>query len=165
MKKIIVAGGCFWGVEAYFKQLKGIMDSSVGYVDGNMPQPTYALVCDGVATHTEACHLTYDASMISLESIMEHLFRICNPFSKYKQGNDVGGQYRTGIYFLDDRDEETIHRFMASFFKDDLKRVQTDVKKAIDYVEAETYHQDYLDKHPNGYCHVNLGLAKQEERK
>jgi peptide-methionine (S)-S-oxide reductase len=165
MKKIIVAGGCFWGVEAYFKQLKGILDSSVGYVDGNMDNPTYALVCDGVATHTEACELNYDENIISLESILEHLFRICNPFSKYKQGNDIGGQYRTGVYFYDDEDEVRIRKFMKSFFKDDFVRVQTDVKKAMDYVEAETYHQDYLDKVPNGYCHVNLGLAKVEEKK
>jgi peptide-methionine (S)-S-oxide reductase len=165
MKKIIVAGGCFWGVEAYFKQLKGIIDSSVGYVDGNMDKPTYKLVCDGVATHTEACALDYDETLISLENILEHLFRICNPFSKYKQGNDVGGQYRTGVYFYDDSDENRIRVFMKSFFKDDFLRVQTDVKKALDYVEAETYHQDYLDKVPNGYCHVNLGLAKVEEKK
>jgi len=165
MKEIYVAGGCFWGVEAYFKQLKGIVKTSVGYIDGNMSQPTYEMVCDGRASHAEACYLAYDPNEISLDSICEHLFRISNPFSKYKQGNDVGRQYRTGIYFVDQEDEVVVLDFMKLFFKADFVKVQTEVKHAIDYVLAEPYHQNYLDKNPNGYCHVNLGLAKKDERK
>ena len=165
MKKIVVAGGCFWGVEAYFKQLKGIIDSSVGYIDGNTDRPTYEDVCNGKATHAEACELTYDPNILSIPMILEHLFRICNPFSKYRQGNDVGRQYRTGVYFYDQDDETTIVDFMKSYFNHDYDNVQTDVKQATDYVLAEAYHQDYLDKNPNGYCHVNLGLATKEERK
>lgn len=165
MKEIYVAGGCFWGVEAYFKQLKGIINTSVGYIDGNVSNPTYEMVCDGRASHAEACYLSYDPNLISIETICEHLFRISNPFSKFKQGNDVGRQYRTGIYFVDDEDESIILTFMKSFFKEDYRRVQTEVKKAVDYALAETYHQDYLDKNPGGYCHVNLGLAKEDERK
>jgi peptide-methionine (S)-S-oxide reductase len=165
MKELYVAGGCFWGVEAYFKQLKGIVKTSVGYIDGNMNQPTYEMVCDGRASHAEACYLSYDPNEISLESICEHLFRISNPFSKFRQGNDVGRQYRTGIYYVDDDDEMMIKNFMKSYFKDEYSRVQTEVKKALDYALAETYHQNYLDKNPHGYCHVNLGLAKEDERK
>jgi peptide-methionine (S)-S-oxide reductase len=165
MKKIVVAGGCFWGVEAYFKQLKGIIDSSVGYIDGNLKNPTYRLVCDGIATHAEACDLTYDENVVSLEAVLEHLFRICDPFSKNKQGHDIGRQYRTGIYFYDDEDEIRIKDYMTSYFSSDYPKVQTEVKKAVDYVLAEEYHQDYLDKNPNGYCHVNLGLAKDNEKK
>jgi peptide-methionine (S)-S-oxide reductase len=165
MKEIYVAGGCFWGVEAYFKQLKGIIDTSVGYIDGNRPNPTYEMVCDGRASHAEACYLSYDPKEISLESLCEHLFRISNPFSKFKQGNDVGRQYRTGIYFVDDEDEHVVLNFMKTFFNHEIDKVQTEVKKALDYALAETYHQKYLDKNPNGYCHVNLGLAKKEERK
>jgi len=165
MKKIYVAGGCFWGVEAYFKQLKGIINTSVGYIDGNISNPSYEMVCDGRASHAEACYLSYDPNLISIETICEHLFRISNPFSKFKQGNDVGRQYRTGIYFVDDEDESIILTFMQSFFKEDYPRVQTEVKKAVDYALAEVYHQEYLDKNPGGYCHVNLGLAKEHERK
>ena len=165
MKKIYVAGGCFWGVEAYFKQLKGIMNTSVGYIDGNISNPSYEMVCDGRASHAEACYLSYDPNLISIETICEHLFRISNPFSKFKQGNDVGRQYRTGIYFVDDEDESIILTFIQSFFKEDYPRVQTEVKKAVDYALAEVYHQEYLDKNPGGYCHVNLGLAKEHERK
>ena len=165
MKKIIVAGGCFWGVEAYFKQLKGIRESSVGYIDGNTPSPTYEDVCRGTASHAEACELTYDETVIGIPEICEHLFRICNPFSRFRQGNDVGRQYRTGIYYFDDAERDVILNYMKDYFKDDYEKVQTDVKPALDYVLAEAYHQDYLDKNPNGYCHVNLGLPKAEEKK
>lgn len=165
MKKIVVAGGCFWGVEAYFKQLKGITDSSVGYIDGNTSSPTYEDVCHGRATHAEACELTYDETILNVEAICEHLFRICNPFSKFRQGNDVGRQYRTGIYFYEPSDEARINAFMKQYFDKDYENVQTDVKEAKDYVLAEAYHQDYLDKNPQGYCHVNLNLAKETEKK
>ena len=117
MKEIYVAGGCFWGVEAYFKQLKGIVKTSVGYIDGNISNPTYEMVCDGRASHAEACNLHYDPNLISIESICEHLFRISNPFSKFKQGNDVGRQYRTGIYFVDDEDESIILSFYKIIFQ------------------------------------------------
>jgi peptide-methionine (S)-S-oxide reductase len=164
MKQIIVAGGCFWGVEAYFRQLKGIEDTSVGYIDGNMKSPTYDMVCNGQATHAEACALTYDPKVLTIEKILDHLFRIIDPFSRFKQGHDVGMQYRTGVYYLDDEDEALIQNSFIKYFKDDIKRVKTHIKKATDYVLAENYHQRYLDKNPNGYCHVNLGLAKEEER-
>ena len=105
MKKIVLAGGCFWGVEAYFAQLKGVLDTSVGYVDGNMKNPTYDDVCHGIATHAEACMITYDPTVISLNQVLDQFFRIINPFSLNKQGHDVGKQYRSGIYFIDKEDE------------------------------------------------------------
>jgi methionine-S-sulfoxide reductase len=165
MKKIVLAGGCFWGVEAYFAQLKGIIDTSVGYVDGNMKNPSYEDVCHGVASHAEACMVTYDPSLISLEQVLDQFFRIINPFSINKQGHDVGRQYRSGVYFIDQVDEEKVVEFMKHYFKNDYSKVQTKVKPCLDYDLAEMYHQDYLKKNPGGYCHVNLGLAKKEEKK
>ena len=165
MKSIVLAGGCFWGVEAYFQQLKGVTDTSVGYVDGNKKNPTYQEVCNGIATHTEACQVVYDENVISLTSILDHFFRIINPFSINRQGHDVGAQYRSGIYLDQLEDLETIESFMRTYFKDDLKKVQTKIKVNKDYDLAELYHQDYLKKNPGGYCHVNLGLAKAEEKK
>lgn len=165
MKKIVLAGGCFWGVEAYFAQLKGIIDTSVGYVDGNMKNPTYDDVCHGIATHAEACMITYDPHVISLSQVLDQFFRIINPFSLNKQGHDVGKQYRSGIYYLDNEDEPLIIEYMKTYFKDKYSKVQTKVKPCLDYDEAEAYHQDYLVKNPGGYCHVNLGLAKAEEKK
>ncbi|TNF06534.1 MAG: peptide-methionine (S)-S-oxide reductase [Bacillota bacterium] len=165
MKSIVLAGGCFWGVEAYFQQLKGVTDTSVGYVDGNKRNPTYQEVCHGGATHAEACQVFYDENVISLDHILDHFFRIINPFSLNRQGHDIGSQYRSGIYLDDENDRGSIELFMKNYFKDDLKKVQTKIKVNHDYDLAETYHQDYLIKNPGGYCHVNLGLAKAEERK
>ncbi|MBE0700773.1 MAG: peptide-methionine (S)-S-oxide reductase MsrA [Acholeplasmataceae bacterium] len=165
MKSIVLAGGCFWGVEAYFKQLKGVVETSVGYVDGNKRNPTYLEVCDGYASHTEACEVTYDEKVISLEKILDHFFRIINPYSVNRQGHDVGNQYRSGIYYNDDQDEDLIYDIMSHIFGEKIIKVATKVNKNLDYDLAEAYHQDYLDKNKGGYCHVNLGLATKEEIK
>ncbi len=165
MKSIVLAGGCFWGVDAYFSQLKGVVETSVGYVDGNMRHPSYEQVCNGVARHAEACQVFYDEQVISLEQILDQFFRIINPYALNKQGHDIGKQYRSGIYLDDPKDEDAVKTFMEKMFGDDLKRVATQVKMNHDYDLAEPYHQDYLKKNPSGYCHVNLGLATKEEKK
>lgn len=165
MKSIILAGGCFWGVEAYFDQLKGIIETSVGYVDGNKKSPTYREVCNGVASHAEACKLIYDEKVISLEQLLEHFFRIINPFSINRQGNDVGGQYRSGVYLDDMSQKQEVISYMQTYFGKNFSKVEVKVKENFDYELAEDNHQKYLKKNPFGYCHVNLGLAKEEEKK
>lgn len=165
MKTIVLAGGCFWGVEAYFNQLKGVVDTSVGYIDGNMKNPTYEQVCSGIAKHAEACQVFYDETVITLEQILDQFFRIINPYSIDKQGHDFGHQYRSGIYFNDRKDESLIVNFMKTYFGKNFDRVATKIKPNTDYELAELYHQDYLIKNPGGYCHVNLGLATKEEVK
>lgn len=166
MKDIILAGGCFWGVEAYFRQLKGVTQTSVGYVDGNKRHPTYDEVCHGIATHTEACEVVYDENVISLEQILEHFLRFVNPFSINKQGNDRGRQYRSGVYVHDMAEIKRVESFFKSYFsKDDYMRLQIIIKYQTDYDIAESYHQRYLEKNPGGYCHVNLNLVKEDERK
>ncbi len=165
MAKIILAGGCFWGVEAYFKQLKGVLDTSVGYIDGNKRNPSYQEVCNGLASHTEACEINYDESVITLNMILDHFLRFVNPFSINKQGNDIGRQYRSGVYVSDEEEQKQVESYLKSYFKDDYNRVQIKVKFNKDYDLAETYHQDYLDKNPSGYCHVNLNLAMKDEKK
>ncbi len=165
MKKIVLAGGCFWGVEAYFKQLKGVDSTSVGYVDGNFENPTYEQVCSNIATHTEACEITYNSETISLEKILEHYFRIVNPFSLNRQGNDVGYQYRSGIYYESRKDETKINNYLKTYFGKDYENVVVVVKQNTDYQLAEINHQNYLAKNPHGYCHIDLGLAKKKEVK
>ncbi|MDI6452036.1 peptide-methionine (S)-S-oxide reductase MsrA [Peloplasma aerotolerans] len=165
MKSIVLGGGCFWGVEAYFKQLKGVVETSVGYVDGNKRNPTYQEVCGGVASHTEACQIFYDENIIKLENVLEQFFRIIDPFVRNRQGHDIGRQYRSGIYFDYEEDENKIVEYIKNHFGKDYDRVQTEVKKNVDYDLAEPYHQDYLKKNPGGYCHVDLNLAKKEEIK
>ncbi len=165
MKKVVLAGGCFWGVEAYFQMLKGVIETSTGYVDGNFRNPTYEQVCANVATHAEAVEVIYDENLTSIEVLLEHYLRFVDPFSINKQGHDIGRQYRTGIYVDDDEDEERVLKYFKTYFKEDFNRVQIKVKKNLDYDRAEAYHQKYLDKNPSGYCHVNLGLVKESEKK
>ncbi len=166
MAKIVLAGGCFWGVEAYFKQLKGVVDTSVGYIDGNQRHPTYEAVCQGVASHAEACEIIYDDQIITLEKLLEHFLRFVDPFSINKQGNDIGRQYRSGVYVSDKNEAKRVETYFKSYFSEaDYQRVKINIRLNLDYDEAEMYHQDYLDKNPHGYCHVNLGLAKEEEKK
>jgi len=165
MKKIVLAGGCFWGVQEYFDRLIGVKKTSVGYIDGNKRNPSYQEVCNGIATHTEAMEITYDENETQLTTLLDHFFRIINPFSRFRQGNDIGKQYRTGIYFESKDDEIMIIEFMKKYFLDDYSKVQTEVKENKDYDLAEEYHQDYLKKNKGGYCHVDMGLAKKEEIK
>ncbi|WP_035357121.1 peptide-methionine (S)-S-oxide reductase MsrA, partial [Acholeplasma granularum] len=165
MKKIVLAGGCFWGVEAYFKQLKGVVDTSSGYANGNFNNPTYEQVCKGIATHAEAVSITYDEKLISLEKLLEHFFRIIDPTSLNKQGNDVGLQYRSGIYYTTEVEKQIAETYIQKEQLNYDKSIVVSVEPLTEYYLAEEYHQDYLDKNPNGYCHIDLGLVKADEVK
>jgi peptide-methionine (S)-S-oxide reductase len=165
MKQIILAGGCFWGVEAYYKRLKGVIDTQVGYANGNYPNPTYEEVCNEKATHAEAVLINYDEKVISLETLMDHLFRIIDPTSVNKQGHDEGVQYRSGVYFQNPKDEESAKKFVLSRQPQFKKRIALEIQSLRGFYDAETYHQDYLDKNPNGYCHVDFRVLRKEEMK
>lgn len=165
MKEIIVGGGCFWGVEEYFKRLKGIEETEVGYAQGINENPTYEEVCSGKFEHIEVAYLKYDETIISLEKILEHLFRIIDPTSVDKQANDVGIQYRSGVYYTDNTDAEVIENFITSQQKNYSKPVVVQVDKLQNYYPAETYHQKYLVKNKNGYCHVDFNKIKPSELK
>jgi methionine-S-sulfoxide reductase len=155
MKTIVFAGGCFWGVEAYFKQLTGVLYTDVGYVGGNGPT-TYQEVCAG-SGHAEAVKISYDENIISLTTLLDHLFNIIDPTSINKQGPDRGIQYRSGIYNFEDADGNFIKNYLGNRQNDYKRPIVLEVQKEIPFYLAEEYHQDYLDKHPNGYCHVDLG--------
>ncbi len=162
MKSIVFAGGCFWGVEAYFKQLTGIEDITVGYIDGQKANPTYEEVCMG-SGHAEAVAITYDESERTLASLLEHLFNIIDPTLINRQGNDIGAQYRTGIYNYDAAQKKMIDAFLETKRPAYGKPLRLELKSGLAFYEAEAYHQDYLDKNPNGYCHVNLRSVKDIE--
>lgn len=165
-KEIYIAGGCFWGVEAYFQQLKGVNKTEVGYAQGNPAiKPTYELVCTGRTGYTETVYMAYDDEIITLDEILQHMMRFVDPTSLNQQGNDVGTQYRSGVYYVDDADEEIVARFLEELQNSYDKPVQVENEKLSIYWGAEEYHQEYLDKNPNGYCHVNLNLVQQHERK
>ncbi|MGD9909356.1 MAG: peptide-methionine (S)-S-oxide reductase MsrA [Candidatus Izemoplasmatales bacterium] len=164
MKKLIIAGGCFWGVEHYYKRLKGTLVTEVGYTDGVKVNPTYQEVCAS-SGHVEAVYLEYDETVLPLEKVVEHFFRIVDPTQYNRQGHDLGVQYRNGFYYFDEADKSVIEAWIAKEQQKHHKKVVTYVKKAMPFYNAEEYHQDYLDKVPNGYCHINMHLAKPEELK
>ncbi len=163
MNKIIyIAGGCFWGVEEYYKRLKGIINTTVGYANGNTSNPTYEEVKHHLASHAECLKLEYDECIISLEKILEHFLRFVDPYSIDKQGEDLGHQYRSGIYYTDLLDKDII----INYFNNNLdKDYKIEILPLDNFYDAEEYHQDYLEKNPSGYCHVNLNLIKKNEMK
>lgn len=165
MNKIVIAGGCFWGVEEYYRRLKGVHGSRVGYTQGIKETPTYQEVCSGETNHAEVAEIEYDENVISLEKILEHLFRIVDPTSLNKQGGDIGTQYRVGVY---PRTEDEIQRVLNYYDlrqKDYSKPLVMECELLRDFYDAEEYHQKYLIKNPSGYCHVNMRLIKDDEKK
>lgn len=159
MKKIILAGGCFWGVEAYFSKLDGVTFTKVGYIDGFTENPSYKDVCDG-SGHAEAVWVEYDKQRITLVTLLKHFFRVVDTTQINRQGNDIGVQYRNAIYYFDKKDKETIETFIEGKQESLAKKVQTQVLKASKFYDAEEYHQNYLEKNPGGYCHIDLSLLR-----
>ncbi|MDD3842040.1 MAG: peptide-methionine (S)-S-oxide reductase MsrA [Candidatus Izemoplasmatales bacterium] len=164
MKKIILAGGCFWGIEAYFSRLKGVISTKVGYTDGEKANPTYSDVCND-SGHVEACLVVYDETIIPLEKMLEHFFRIIDPTQKNRQGYDVGIQYRNAIFYFDEVDEKIIWEYLRNVQKKHKKPLETYIKLASPFYDAENYHQSYLENNPTGYCHINLQLIAPNEKK
>ena len=158
MKSIVFAGGCFWGVEAYFKQLDGVTDTSVGYINGD-GKATYEEVCNQKG-HAEAVHIIFDEEVVSLKKLMDHLFNIINPTSINKQGNDKGIQYRTGIYNYTPEMLALINGYINIRQKEYDKAIVIELKTNLEFFNAEDYHQDYLNKNKHGYCHVDLSSHK-----
>lgn len=156
LKNIWLAGGCFWGVEAYMARVPGIADVTSGYANGNTENPTYQDVCYNNTGHAEAVQVSYDPARIDLEGILKEFFKIIDPVTLNRQGNDRGSQYRTGIYYQNEADLEVINGVVAEEQKKYSKKIVTEVEPLKHYYLAEEYHQDYLEKNPGGYCHVSF---------
>lgn len=154
IKEIYLAGGCFWGVEAYFKEINGVVDTEVGYANGKTDQTNYQEVA--ITDHAETVLVKYNDEVISLEKLLEYLYYIIDPYSINKQGNDKGRQYRTGIYSKDDKDVEFAKDFLNKKQEESDKEIRVEVEDLRNFVIAEDYHQDYLEKNPTGYCHINI---------
>lgn len=165
MKKIVLAGGCFWGVQAYYERLKGINKTRVGYANGTINNPNYQEVKTGKTGYVEAVEVLYDEYIMSIEKLLEHLFRFIDPTSLNQQGGDIGNQYRTGIYYENAEDMELAIAFIKKAQNNYKEPIVVEIKKLENFYDAETYHQKYLEKNPTGYCHVNLQLIKPEEMK
>lgn len=164
-KHIVLAGGCFWGAEAYFERLKGVIKTEVGYAQSNVPHPSYEQVCQHTTGAVEAVAIDYDEKTISLPSLIHHLFRFIDPTIRNRQGNDVGTQYRSGIYVSDEADLKEAEGVLKELQKHYEKPIVTECEPLRNFYPAEEYHQRYLDKNPGGYCHVDLRLLKPDERK
>lgn len=160
LEKIYLAGGCFWGVDEYFDRIDGVVDVVSGYANGTTENPSYEDVIYANTGHAETVAVTYDSSKIDLTDILLYYFKVIDPTSLNKQGNDVGTQYRTGIYYEDESQVETIAKVMAVKQKDYDKEIVVEVLPLDHFFEAEEYHQDYLKKNPRGYCHINLKDAE-----
>ena len=160
MSEIYLAGGCFWGLEGYFERIKGVKQTQVGYANGNSEVTDYQSLKK--TDHAETLKLVFDENELSLNDILAHFWRVIDPYSVNKQGNDVGRQYRSGVYFANEAQQQKI----AEFFKkkqeqDKNKKIAVEILPLAHFIVAEDYHQKYLDKNPNGYCHIDLSLASK----
>lgn len=159
-RTIYLAGGCYWGVEAFMKLLGGVIDTDVGFANGDesIEFPSYKEVCTHTTDYAETVRVVYDEEVISTDLLLDQFFRIIDPTSKNRQGPDVGNQYRSGIYY--EKDDlhtkncalQAIERIRGRY----SDPIVTEVEELRRYYSAEEPHQDYLDKNPNGYCHIDL---------
>ena len=158
-ERIYLAGGCFWGLEEYLSRIDGVTDTEVGYANGEGEDPTYEEVCGGTLGFAETVEVSYDPRTISLNRLLEAFFSVIDPTSRYRQGNDRGVQYRTGIYYVDSADQPVIEEFVERRRALYTKGIVTEVEPLRNFYRAEDYHQDYLKKHPHGYCHIDVSRA------
>lgn len=156
MKEICLAGGCFWGVETYMSRIFGVVRTNVGYANGNVENPNYKLVCSGVTGFAEAVMVEYDSELTTLNKLLISFFKMIDPTALNKQGNDIGTQYRTGIYCKSGQDKMTAMEEISKLQMRYNKPIAVEVSMLKNYYLAEDYHQKYLEKNPNGYCHVDL---------
>ena len=153
-KTIYFAGGCFWGTEHFFKQIAGVVATETGFANGNTDNPTYEQVYTDTTGYAETVRVDYDPSKVSLAFLLRMFFVAIDPLSLNKQGHDEGTRYRTGIYFIDDADCSTIEAIYAEEQAKYAQSLAVEKMRLKNFYPADAYHQDYLDKHPNGYCHL-----------
>jgi methionine-S-sulfoxide reductase len=167
MKVLYFAGGCFWGTERVFQMLDGVIETTVGYANGHTPDPTYEEVCRHGTGYKETVRVTYDPSVIATDTVMHAYFLCIDPTLKNQQGNDYGEQYQTGVYY---RDVSLLPVIEKVFAEERQKHAAffVECRPLECFYEAEEYHQDYLQKNPNGYCHitpVELAAVKKLNRR
>jgi peptide methionine sulfoxide reductase msrA/msrB len=155
----IFAAGCFWGTEAYFRKIPGVLSVTAGYTGGSRENPSYEDVCGGRTAHVEAVKILFDPERVSYRDLVRHFFRMHDPTTENRQGPDIGDQYRSAIFCMDEtqrRDAESVIASLALRYRDPIV---TELASVGVFWPAEDYHQAYLEKNPLGYCHVNLSLA------
>lgn len=159
MKEIYLAGGCFWGVQAFLDQFDGVTETEVGYANGPDAAPSYQDVCAS-SGHAEAVRVRYDENIMPLKTLLEKYFSVIDPLSVNRQGGDAGIQYRTGIYYTD---MDQLIEIEAAWKKVEKALGATPVVEVgpiVNFFPAEEYHQKYLEKNPGGYCHIPRSMLK-----
>lgn len=167
MKKIYLAGGCFWGVEHFLSLINGVVNTTVGYANSDIDNPTYEDLKQHKSLASETVEITYDENIISLKEILNLFYMIIDPTIIDRQGHDIGHQYRTGIYYIDSNDIDIIKDSLLELSKKYDKPIVTELLPLDNFTIAEEYHQDYLIKNPTGYCHVDpkmFEIAKNYKR-
>ena len=160
VKTIYVAGGCFWGVEEYMTRIPGVLDAVSGYANGSTETPSYEDVLFKNTGHAETVMVEYDSEVIPLDVLLKTFFSVIDPTSVNRQGNDVGSQYRTGVYYADESDLKTISEVASMEQEKYADPIVTEILSLDNFFPAEEYHQDYLQKNPDGYCHIDLTAAR-----
>ncbi|PSP48619.1 peptide-methionine (S)-S-oxide reductase [Halobacteriales archaeon QH_1_68_42] len=171
-----LAGGCFWCIEAAFKELDGVVEATSGYAGGNVEDPSYEAVCRGTTGHAEAIQVVYEPDVLAYEDLLEVFFTIHDPTTKDRQGPDVGSQYRSAVYYHDEDQRETVERFVAeldsgSFESYENDEIVTEIEPLERFWEAEEYHQDYYEKQrtadgniEDAYCQVHVAPKVEKVR-
>ncbi|MDR2335329.1 MAG: peptide-methionine (S)-S-oxide reductase MsrA [Burkholderiaceae bacterium] len=165
---ITLGGGCFWCTEAVFDRVRGVVDVESGYANGHVDHPSYQAVCDGDTGHAEVLKVDFDPDVISLRQILEIFFATHDPTTLNRQGNDVGTQYRSAIYYGNEQQKQVIDDLLREIGQDKLfgSPVVTEVEPLRSYWPAEAYHQDYYQQHPEqGYCAFVVGPKVEKFRK
>ncbi|WP_440112112.1 peptide-methionine (S)-S-oxide reductase MsrA [Acidovorax sp. BL-A-41-H1] len=168
LQTITLGGGCFWCTEAVFDRVRGITDVESGYTNGHTVNPTYEQICQGDTGHAEVVRLTFDADEISLQEVLEIFFHTHDPTTLNRQGNDVGTQYRSGIYYESAEHGELANAMVRQMATDKVfgAPITTEVKPLQNYSTAEAYHQDYFANHPGaGYCAFVVAPKVEKFRK
>ncbi|MCG9478695.1 MAG: peptide-methionine (R)-S-oxide reductase MsrB [Actinomycetia bacterium] len=160
-KEIYLAGGCFWGVQAYIDQIIGVEYTNAGYANGETGTTDYYSI--GKTGHAETVYVAYDPKKLTLEELIGYYYQIIDPTSLDRQGNDIGSQYRSGIYYVDEEDKEIIELITEKEQAKYDEEIVTEIEPLTNYVLAEDYHQDYLQKNPGGYCHIDLSQIPKQK--
>lgn len=155
MQKATFAAGCFWGVQYYFDQVPGVLETKVGYTGGHTEHPTYEQVCTHTTGHAEAVEISFDEDIIPFETLVKHFFRMHDPTQLNRQGPDVGDQYRSAIFYHDDEQHITAERVKLEIQPQLEKDIVTSFEPRATFYEAEEYHQKYSERTGHGMCHVD----------
>ena len=160
---VYLAGGCFWGMQAFFEEVDGVVSTEVGYANGTLGrQPSYEEVCTGETGFAETLQVVYDAGRVPLSFILERYFTVINPTTLNRQGADQGTQYRTGIYYTKEEQRPIIEKALTSLQQAYADPIVVECKPLDNYYPAEQYHQEYLRKNPGGYCHIGRTQIARE---